>query len=147
MAGESIIKYLDPLVLEANGASIANNAIAQADDASYDVVANGSSYPHARFVLSATFAVAPTENTTLALYARPLDIDGTADADAPETTRPTVFIGTFVVNNVTTTQYLALYAEDVPWKADYYIHNNGTGQAVNAGWTLKLKPYTSAPAP
>ena len=147
MSGETIIKLGTPKTLEANGASITNNALAQADDANYSVVSDGAYYPDAKFVLSATYTTtAPTEGTTLALYARPLDIDGTNDAEVPETTRPTVFIGTFAVNNVTTAQYIELLAQDVPWNAAYYLHNNSTGQTVSAGWTLKVTPYTVAPA-
>lgn len=146
MSGETIIKLGTPKTLEASGASIANNTLAQADDASYSVASDGAYYPDAKFVISVTFGTAPTEGTTLALYARPLAIDGTNDAEVPETTRPTVFIGTFVVNNVTTAQYIELLAQDVPWSASYYIHNNGTGQTVSAGWTLKVTPCTVAPA-
>ena len=142
MSGETILVLGTPKTLEANGASIANNTLAQADDANYSVASDGAYYPDAKFVLSATFGTAPTEGTTLALYARPLDIDGTNDAEVPETTRPTVFIGTFVVNNVTTAQYIELIAQYVPWNAAYYLHNNGTGQTVNAGWTLKVTPCT-----
>jgi len=146
MSGETILKFGTPKALEANGSSIANNALAQADDASYGVVADGAHYPHAKFVFSGAFATAPTENTVLGLYARPLNIKSTNDSDAPETTRPTVMIGAFVVNNVTTMQYIELLAEDVPWEADYYIHNYGTGQTLSAGWTLDVTPYTTAPA-
>lgn len=146
MSGETILKLGTPKTLEANGESIANNTLAQADNASYSVASDGAYYPDAKFVISVTFGTAPTEGTTLALYARPLDIDGTNDAEVPETTRPTVFIGTFVVNNVTTAQYIELLAQDVPWSASYYIHNNGTGQTVSAGWTLKVTPCTVAPA-
>ena len=146
MSGETIIKLGTPKTLEANGASIANNTLAQADDTGYSISADGAYYPDAKFVIAATFVTAPTEGTTLALYARPLDIDGTNDAEVPETTRPTVFIGTFSVNNVTTAQYIELLAQDVPWSASYYIHNNGTGQTVSAGWTLKVTPCTVAPA-
>ena len=146
MSGETIIKLGTPKTLEANGASIANNTLAQADDASYSVASDGAYYPDAKFVISVSFGTAPTEGATLALYARPLDIDGTNDAEVPETTRPTVFIGTFAVNNVTTAQYIELLAQDVPWSASYYIHNNGTGQTVSAGWTLKVTPCTVAPS-
>jgi hypothetical protein len=147
VSNETILKIGTPKTLEANGASITNNAIAQADDATYGVFTDGGSYPDAKFVLSATFGTAPSEGTTIALYAQPLDIDGTSDADIPETTRPTVFVGVFVVNNVTTTQYIELLASDVPWLASYYLHNNGTGQTISAGWTLKVTPATRAPAP
>lgn len=146
MSNEAIVFIGTQKVLEANGAAIANNALAQADDASYSIATDGLSYPDARFVLTGTFSVAPTENTTLALYARPLNIDGTADADAPETTRPTQFIGTFVINNVTTAQSLVCDAQDVPWEADYYLHNNGTGQTLSAGWRLLVTPCTIGPA-
>jgi hypothetical protein len=146
MSNEAIVKTGTQKTLEASGAAIANNALAQADDASYGIVADGLSYPDARFVLTGTFSVAPTENSTLALYARPLNIDGTADADAPETTRPTQFIGVFIVNNVTTAQSLVCDAQDVPWEADYYIHNNGTGQTLSAGWKLLVTPCTIGPA-
>lgn len=146
MAGELTVVLGTQKTLEASGASIANNAIAQADDASYGVVADGANFPHARFVLGGAFATAPTENTVLALYARPLNIDSTNDADAPETTRPVQFIGSFVVNNVTTTQYLVVDARNVPWEADYYVHNNGTGQTLSSGWTLKVTPYSFKPA-
>lgn len=145
MSNETIVSIGTQKTLEANGASIANNTLAQADDANYSISADGAYFPDAKFVVSVTFGTAPTEGTTLALYARPLDIDGTNDAEVPEVTRPTVFIGTFVVNNVTTAQPIELIAEDVPWNAAYYLHNNGTGQTVSAGWTLKITPFTVAP--
>lgn len=147
MSNETIIKTGTPKTIEANGASITNNSIVQADDATYGIFVDGGSYPDAKFVLAATFSVAPAEGTTITLYAQSLDIDGTNDTDVPEATRPTVFVGVFVVNNVTTTQYLELIANDVPWLASYYLHNNGTGQTISAGWTLKVTPATRAPAP
>ena len=146
MSGETIVKFGTVKTLEASGAAIASNAMAQADDASYDLVADGAYYPDADFVLTGTFGTAPTEGTVLALYARPLDVDGTADTEVPETTRPTVFIGSFVVNNVTTAQTMTLRAYDLPTKADYYVHNSGAGQTLSAGWALKITPRTVAPA-
>ena len=141
MSGETIVVFGPPKTLEANGGSIANNAVVQADDATYDQVSDGAGFMYADFVLGFTYASAPTEGTVLALYARPLDIDGTNDAEVPEATRPTMFIGSFVVNNVTTTQYPAPLLERlVPPLASYYIHNSATGQTVSAGWTLKVTP-------
>lgn len=146
ITGAPILYKGTPKTLEANGASIANNALAQANDASYDVVSDGEGCQDAKFVVSFAFGTAPTEGTVLALYARPLDISGTNDAEVPEATRPTVYIGSFVVNNVTSTQYAELLAYNVPWKADYYLHNVGTGQTVSSGWTLTVTPCTVAPA-
>ena len=146
MSGEAIVIPGAEKTLEANGAAIANNTLAQANDASYNIFTDSPSYPDARFVLVGEFATEPTENSTLSLYARPLNIDGTADADTPETTSPTVFVGTFVVNNVTTRQALVCDAQEVPWEADYYIHNSGTGQTLSAGWKLLVTPCTTGPA-
>lgn len=140
MAGETIVVFGTPKTLEANGGAIANNAVVQADDATYDQVSDGAGFMYADFVLGFTYATAPTEGTVLALYARPLDIDGTNDAEVPEATRPTVFIGSFVVNNVTTAQYAQLMERQVPKLASYYINNSATGQTVSAGWTLKVTP-------
>ena len=140
MAGETIVVFGTPKTLEANGGSIANNAVVQADDATYDQVSDGAGFIYADFVLGFTYASAPTEGTVLALYARPLDIDGTNDAEVPEAARPTMFIGSFVVNNVTTAQYAQLIERQVPKLASYYIHNSATGQTVSAGWTLKVTP-------
>jgi len=144
MSGERILVKGTAITLEANGASIANNALAQADDATYDIASNGNSYPDGEFVLTGTFATAPTEGAVLALYARPMDVDGTADTEAPETTRPTVYIGSFLVNNVTSAQTIVLRGRDLPFKANYYIHNSGTGQSLSAGWTLKVTPITDS---
>lgn len=143
--GASTVDKGSAITLEANGAAIVNNAIGQANDASYSVFTNGGNRPDGRFVLSWAHATAPTEGAVISLYARPLNISGTNDAEVPETTRA-VWIGNFVVNDVTTTQYAELYAYDLPWEADYYLHNNGTGQTISAGWTLTVEPFTRAPA-
>lgn len=132
--------------LEASGASIANGSVVQADDATYSVAADGGGYPDGEFVLTATYATAPAEGGGLSLYARPLDVDGTVDTEAPEAARPTQYIGNFAVNNVTTGQAMVCRAYDLPALASYYIHNNGTGQTVSAGWVLKITPRTVGPA-
>lgn len=133
------------VTLEASGASIANNAIGVADDASYDAAVEGDWLADAEFVLTATFGVAPTESTALALYAQPLNIEGANDSEAPETARPTRFIGSFIVNNVTTAQYMTLIGRNVPKLATYYLHNAGTGQTLSVGWVLKAYPVAQLP--
>ena len=125
--------------LEASGGSTTSGSVTQADDANYDTVSDGEGAPDAEFVLAATFGTGPTEGTVIGLYARPLDIDSTNDAEVPEAARPTRFIGNFVVNNVTSAQYMILVGRDLPKLAAYYIHNNGTGQTISAGWTLKAR--------
>lgn len=135
--------------LESNGGAISSGSIVQANDASYSISADGSSYPDVEFALAFQYTTGPTEGTFLVLCARPLNFSGTNDAEAPEATRQTQIIGVFEVNNVTTAQYALLrggYAENVPREADYYIWNNGTGQQVNSGWTLTALARTTKPA-
>ena len=146
MAGEAIVKWGSQKTLEASGGAIAAGAVVQANDATYSLAADGAYYPDAEFVLAAAFASAPTEGGVLALYARPLNIDGGADAEVPEAALPVWFVGQFQVNNVTTTQYMTLLAEDLPAEAEYYIHNVSAAQTVSAGWSLKVKPRTLGPA-
>ena len=139
--------------LEANGASTANNVLTQANDASLNLgsYTSPAGYPNVRFVLSFTFATAPLENSMIKLIARPLNIDGTNDAQAPEASFLEKDVGYgqrdqhFPVNNVTTAQYAVMDVHDAPWEADYYIFNAATGQTISAGWTLKATPFTYGP--
>lgn len=150
MATETTVVYGTSKTLEASGASITNNNVDQANDANYSPSADGADFPDAEFVLSVTFGTAPTENSTIVLLVRPINIDGTADSEVPENGAATFkgqYVGTFVLNNVTTTQYIRLVAYDVPPTGDYFIWNNNTGQTISAGWTLKVRPRTYKPAP
>lgn len=142
MSGEVIVVYGSTKMLEASGGQIPNNSIGRADDSAYDIAVDGANFPEGLFVLTGTFGGNPAENTVLALCARPLQLDGTNDAEVPETTRPTRLLGYFTVNNVNTLQVMDLVALDLPRKAEYYIHNAGTGQALMAGWQLRVTPRT-----
>lgn len=143
---DTIVKTGTQKTLEANGGSCANNAIVSADDANYTIASDGANAPDAEFALSVTFGTAPTENTTIDLYARELNFDSTNDAQAVETTYKPRYICGFMVNNVTTAQYINMRVSRVPRDAAYVLHNNGTGQTFSAGWTLKVLPVTVGPS-
>lgn len=144
--GDAIVKYGTQKTLEAGGASAANNTMVQADDANYVIASDGANAPDAEFALAVAFSVAPTQNTTIDLYVSEQNIDGTNDAQAPTTTYRQKYVGSFTVNSVTSTQYLRLLAYDVPPDGAYYLHNNGTGQTMSSGWTLKVTPRTIGPS-
>lgn len=141
-----IVKLGTTKTLEAAGVSIANNTVANATTV-YDIAADGSNAPDAEFVLTVTFATAPTENATVDLFAAEQDIDGTADEQQPEASsyRPR-YVTSFTVNNVTSAQPIKRVVRGVPTKAIYTLYNNGTGQTISAGWTLKVTPRTVGPA-
>lgn len=145
----SIILAGTQKTLEANGASIANTNVGVADDANYSVATDGAGYAHVEFALACAFAVAPNEASSIDLWFRPLDFDGTNDAEAPENGtafKGNWYGGSFPVNNVTTTQYISLRVYDVPRNFSAYLHNNA-GQAISVGWSLKALPsaYKAAP--
>lgn len=148
MANEVIYAWGSEKTLEASGGSCSTGAIVPANDASYGVVADGASFPDARFVWRGQFAtVTSIENKTIDLYARPLNIDSTNDSNAPTATYTQKYIGSFVLqaSATNTDQYVSLVAYDVPAEADYYIINSA-GQTLSAGWTLKVTPRTYKPA-
>ena len=147
MSGEMIVVLGTTKTLVSSGASLANNTMSAASAATYDRDTDGGGFPDADIVLAVAFGTAPTVNTTIDLYARELDIDGTGDAVAPTTTYKRRYIGSFPVFNQTAMQYIKISAFDVPKLAEYYIHNNGTGQTISAGWTLKITPRSYKPAP
>jgi hypothetical protein len=151
MSGESIevLATSNVQVLESAGIGIANGALVMVSN-TYDKMATsggGNGYPDGQFVLEAAFGVAPVENGLLSLYAREYPANGAVRTDTPEATRPGRSIGSFVVNDRTGPQTMILMVENLPPKADYYIHNNGTGQAVSSGWKLSVVPRTFRPAP
>lgn len=147
MPNEVIVVLGTTKTLVSSGAALSNNTMSAASAATYGVVADGASYPDAVFVLTGAFALAPTVNTTLDLYARELGIDGTLDAQVPTTTYRRRYVGSFPVQATTASQSISISAVDVPLLAEYYLHNNATGQTISAGWTLKITPRSYKPAP
>jgi hypothetical protein len=143
MAGEAQRVYGTQITLEANGASIANNAIGQADDVSDDTPADSFD---GEFALTVNYSVAPTAGTSISLILRPLDIDGTTDAPAPTATYLNEFFGSFLPNAATGSQTLRCFATDVPREFAAYLYNNATGQTIPAAWVLKFTPVTYKPA-
>lgn len=144
MANETKIYKGTTKALETSGASLANNAIT-AIVAAYDRAVDGLGYPDADIILVATFATAPTVNTTLDLYAAEQDVKSTNDETAPTTTYKPRYICSFPVNAVTTAQYIKRSVRNMPEKALYSLHNNATGQTVSAAWTLDITPTTRGP--
>lgn len=144
MANETILKFGTPKTLESSGLPISNNTVVAATS-TYSVVDDGGFYPDAKFVASFQFSTAPVEGSVLSLYARPMGLTN-GDAQPPDVTWPNQYVGSFVVDNVTTIQNAEFIAHDVPWFAEYYLHNNGTGQSVGPSWTLVAYPFTVGPA-
>ncbi len=142
---DAVVKSGTQKTLEANGASTADAAYTQANDASYVRVTDGSDAPDAKFALSVTFSVAPAAGKHIILFARALNFDGTNDAPVPSANYEASFVASFMVSPVTSLQYVEAVGYDLPADCDLYIRNDA-GQTISAGWTLKITPQTLGPA-
>lgn len=139
MANEIINAYGTQKTLEANGASISNNAIGQANDADYSN-SDTNDFPDAIIAFSGAYSVAPTAGKSIDIIIRPLNFDSTNDAPSPSATYLQHKFGEFVPDASTSTQYLWCRVKDIPREGQVWLYNNATGQTISAGWTLKLTP-------
>jgi len=148
MSGEIIeVRAASAIVLEGSGSALANGAVGVMTSGRYAKQSAGNGFPDAQFALTCQFSVAPIKNSFIAVYARPMAVDGSNNTQAPEATRPTRFIGQFVVNDVTAQQTMEFMANDLPWDAWYYLHNVNTGQQLPVGWAVSITPRTFKAAP
>lgn len=141
MANEIKLIYGTARVLEDAGGAIASGAFAQAADASVSET-DSLDWPDADFVLSCAFSTAPAAGRAIAIYAQPLDVDGTEGTPAPSSNVRHHYIGAFAPNNVTTLQTLWLRAYDLPRRYACWLENSA-GQPIAAGWSLKIIPRTT----
>lgn len=142
MAGEQIKDFGSWVDLEANGASIANNAFAQADDAAFSLSADGGGRPHLQIELEYTYSTAPTANTPIILHAQALDLfGGAADAAAPTTNNLSGAVWAVLVEARATTQRRRFDLLHAPEHAAYWLQNAATGQTISAGWKLRARAW------
>lgn len=144
MAGETKIIYGTQKTISTTIGAVTNNAISAACG-TYSAT-DTLGYPDADFVLVVAFGTAPTERTSIDLIVRPLNVQSTSDADAPQATYRPHLLGSFVVDNVTTSQVLFLRAYDLPKEGELYLYNNGTNQSTSANAELYMTPRTVGPA-
>jgi len=109
---------------------------------------NDDDAPMANIVLKVAFAVAPDAYSRIKLYARPINVQSTNDQDTPDGNFLQVILGSFSLNNVTTTQYIPIEVTLPNGKSsqeyEFYIQNGG-GQTISAGWSLYVTPKTIGP--
>lgn len=132
--------------LGASSASVANGAFSVAGDLSTWV--NDDDAINASIVILANFSVAPTANTSINLYAKLDNIQGTNDQDVPNANFQHTYLGSFPLNDVTTAQYINI-GISLPnaYSSQEYIFyiENQSGQSLPAGWDLFITPKTLGP--
>lgn len=152
MSANDAIRVLGtPKTIVSSGASISDAGFAAAS--SNLTAADIGGYPLGifEFVTDATgFSVAPTAGAAIHLYERKFMADGTNQGPVPDATYKNDYLGSFIVDVADVQQWLRI--EGIPinyYGATYYVEwlDGGAGTAsISAGWTLKVTPYTYAPA-
>lgn len=152
MAYESVYKYGTTATLaNANGAATTNNQMSAAVGTNYSQT-DTLDYPDAVFTLTtAGFGGVPTAGSTIDLFIRPMDVDGTTDTPAPATgastdAYKTQYIGSFVLKASSSSgDTYRCVGYDIPRAGQAYLFNNNTGQSLLVNWTLKMTPRTVGP--
>jgi len=130
--------------LTGSGATVADGAFG----VSATTWTNDDDAPMASMILEATFSVAPDANSSVNLYARLMNIQGTNDQNVPDANFGHVYVGSFPLNDVTTAQYISIDIRLPNTKTSqeyvFSIENNG-GQTIANTWDLYVTPKTIGP--
>lgn len=134
--------------LDNTTSAVANNAMS-AGTTDLNAWTNDDDAEYAAFTLEVTFGTSPTAGTGIDLYCALQDVVSTSDARPPTTTHLHYYLGTFPVEASTSAQFITIEAK-LPNVATsqvyhFYLHNNGTGQSMSAGWDLHVTPKAKGP--
>lgn len=142
---DSLIEFFGTQdTITGSGATVADGAFG----AAATTWTNDDDAPMASIVLDCSFTTAPTANTSVNLYLRPLNIQSTNDQDVPDANFQHVYAGSFPLNDVTTQQWcqivITLPNNAASQQYNFYIENNG-GQTMDSDWDLHITPKTYGP--
>lgn len=143
MANEVVWATLSQATLQSSGASAASTAIVSGGTLA---TSTHSNYTSVDLVLTGTMAASIASNSNLfAVYARALDIDGTADAPTPGSSFKSKQVGAIQFAGSAASGGQTSLLEDVQTSplgpVEFFIENL-TNATLNAGWTLKASPKT-----
>lgn len=133
--------------LGTSSAAVADAAFSIAGDLS--TWTNDDDAPMASVTLLANFSVAPTANTSVNLYLRLLDVQGTNDGTVPDANFQHTYVGSFPLNDSTIAQYITidigLPNSVTSQQYEFYVENQ-SGQSLPAGWDIYVTPKAIGPA-
>lgn len=143
MANEAKLSYATTVNHIVNGALVNNGAFStQADVDTALSNANLLDYPLANVILTFTPSATTTVGDTIDLYRRDINIVGTNDSPLPVADFKDKYVGTFIVDVDTITQYLQLTGIPLTQACEFFIFNNLTTVTINNTWDLDVQPYT-----
>lgn len=107
-----------------------------------------TNFPFADFMLNATWAASHASGSSVNLYARHLDIDGTGDQDPPGASFRHELVGVFPVPGSAASGSHIVLCRDVPTSpigpVEYFVENS-TNATINAGWKVTVYPKSYVP--
>jgi hypothetical protein len=110
--------------------------------------ANHVNFPFADFMLNATWAASHASGSSVNLYARHLNIDGTNDQDSPGASFRHELVGVFPAPGSGASGSHIVFCRDVPTSpigdVEYFIENS-TNATINAGWKVTVYPKSYVP--
>lgn len=131
----------------------ASGATAAVASGIYSVLADSEEWTNSDDVIMAafigrfTFSIIPTSIGSIALYARPMLIDGINDAQEPSDNYPDVYLGSFPINLVTSLQAVPLEVSLTNLRSSqayrFYIKNN-VNMPLDAAWEMEITPKAIA---
>lgn len=125
--------------------TVANNAISAVLTNAYSAADTGGK-PDAEFAAKLVLGANPTENASVDLYLRPLNIQSTNDAEVPTATYKPYFVCSFLVKGGQTTTWAHGVGVGLPKEGEFYFYNNGTGQTLQTTCELYMTPITLGPS-
>lgn len=144
---DSLIEFFGTQdTLGTSSANVVDAAFSVAGDLSTWV--NDDDAPRASVVLNVNYSSAPDANSVINLYLRPLGIQSTNDQEIPDANFTQTYVGSFPVNDVTTSQYVTIEITlpNTKTSQNYELYlENQTGQTMPAGWDIFVTPKTFGP--
>lgn len=138
--------------------SVDDGSTSAITDGSFSVAADISTFtnnddaPFCVMVFRCQWATLPTDHTSIDIFARKLNIEGTNDSPVPDAANLDQRIGAFTVdgtvaintNTFLVTDWLRLPNHKSIQEYDFYFQNN-SGQTITAGWAAWITPATGGP--
>lgn len=144
---DGINKFDSATTVITTGSTIADGAFSLAGDVTQQTDTNDVGIMVA--VFTGSYSVAPNANSSVPIFARLMNIDGTNDQQTPDANFQNIYCGGFPLNDVTGSQTSrpiefaipSVYTSQV---VEYFIQNEA-GQPLSAGATVKVTPKTRGP--
>ncbi len=145
MANEAVWATLTQASIQTSGASATSAATVSAGTLATSMHSNYS-LVDLSFTGTMAASIAAASNF-FTVYARRLNVDGTADDPTPGASYKAKYMGPLVFAGSAASGGQTATLEDVrtsPWDTEFFISND-TNATLNAGWTLKAIPKTLKP--